>query len=337
MLPAAAVSPTQANQPGGVLMLKVLPSLSPRAWAVLALLTANVIWGTTFVATKSMLERIPPLTIASSRFAIAMLVLLFLLAWLGRRPVLDRTTALMGLVGVLVVYACQNLGLAYTDAANGALIHGAIPIFTVLVAAPVLGERLSGLRLLGVTLSLLGVAAVVLRGSVEGLGLSLLGDGLVLVSALGLAVYLVLGRRAYGADNSLELVSGVAIFGLLFLLPPSAVELGLRGMERPALADFLGLAYLGAAASALAFVLWAFGLQHLEAGQAAVFANLNPLVGLIAAAIVLGEPVAWAQLAGGALILIGVWLVTRPLAPHTAPQVATVTTPSPIQGEPVVP
>ncbi len=126
-------------------------------------------------------------------------MLVLLLAWLDRRPILNRTTAVMGLVGGLAVYACQNLGLIYTDAANGALIHGGIPIFTVLVAAPALGERLSGQRLLGVSLSLLGVAAVVLRGSVAGLGLSAIGDGLVLLSALGLAVYLVLGRRAYGA------------------------------------------------------------------------------------------------------------------------------------------
>ncbi len=318
-------------------MLTGHPVLSPRTWAVLALLTANTIWGTTFVATKSMLERIPPLTLASIRFAIAVLVLLLLMAWLDRRPILNRTTAVMGLVGVLAVYACQNLGLIYTDAANGALIHGGIPIFTVLVAAPALGERLSGQRLLGVSLSLLGVAAVVLRGSVAGLGLSAIGDGLVLLSALGLAVYLVLGRRAYGGDSSLELVSGVAIFGLVFLMPPSAVELGLRGMGRPTAVDLLGLLYLGAVASALAFVLWAFGLRQLEAGQAAIFANLNPLVGVVAAAVVLGEPVTWVQIAGGGLILIGVWLVTRPLAPHTAMQVETVTTPSPVQGELLTP
>lgn len=318
-------------------MLTGQPVLSPRTWAVIALLTANTIWGTTFVATKSMLERIPPLTLASIRFAIAVLVLLLLMAWLDRRPILNRTTAVMGLVGVLAVYACQNLGLIYTDAANGALIHGGIPIFTVLVAAPALGERLSCQRLLGVSLSLLGVAAVVLRGSVAGLGLSAIGDGLVLLSALGLAVYLVLGRRAYGGDSSLELVSGVAIFGLVFLMPPSAVELGLRGMGRPTAVDLLGLLYLGAVASALAFVLWAFGLRQLEAGQAAIFANLNPLVGVVAAAVVLGEPVTWVQIAGGGLVLIGVWLVTRPLAPHTATQVETVTTPSPVQGELLTP
>jgi drug/metabolite transporter (DMT)-like permease len=287
-------------------------ALSPRSSAILALVSANIIWGTTFVATKPMLDRIPPLTLASGRFAIALLVLLPLLAWSNRRPILNRTTAIMGFVGILIVYGCQNLGLSYTGAANGAIIHGGIPVFTVLIAAPMLGERLGYGRLAGLTLSLLGVAMVVLRGSGAQLGLSALGDGLVLLSALGLAAYLVLGRQAFPGGSSLELVGGVAIFGLLFLLPASGIELGVRGMAQPTAGDLLGLLYLGGAASALAFVLWAYGLRHLEAGQAAAFSNLNPFVGVVVAALLLDEPISWLQISGGMLILSGVWLATRP-------------------------
>src|SRR5262249_809323 len=110
------------------------------------------------------------------------------------------------------------------------------------------------------------------------------------------------------------LVAGVAIWGFLFLLPASGIELGLEGMGRPTTGDLLGLLYLGAAASALAFMLWAHGLRHLEAGQAAVFANLNPLVGVAVAALFLGERVTPAQIGGGLLILTGVWLATRKAA-----------------------
>ena len=307
--------------------------LSSRGGAMLALVAANVIWGTTFVATKSMLDRVPPLTLASGRFAIALLVLLPLLAWTSRRPTLNRTTALMGFVGVLVVYACQNLGLSLTGAANGALIHGGIPVFTMLIAAPMLGERLSGGHLAGLALSLFGVAMVVLHGSGVQLGLSVIGDGLVLLSALGLALYLVLGRRAFSRESSLELVGGVAVFGLLFLLPVSGMELATQGMEWPTGGDLLGLLYLGAVASALAFMLWAYGLRHLEAGQAASFSNLNPIVGVIAAAIVLDEAISWFQLAGGALILGGVWLVTRPVVRDTSTIIETIAASDQPEGE----
>ena len=294
----------------------MVPRLSPRARAVLALVAANVIWGTTFVAIKPMLERLPPLTVASARFAIALAILLPLLARAGGRPARGPIPALMGLTGVFLLYLCQNVGLQYTSAANAALIHGGIPVLTALVAAPVLGERLGARRLVGLAVSLAGVAAIVLLGEGATLGLRAVGDALLLASALSIAAYLVLGRRFFPAGGSLALVTGVARYGLLFLLPATAVELAVSGAEAPTAGDLLRLAYLGAGASALAFVLWGYGLTHLEAGQAAAFTNLKPIVGLAVAALVLAEPISAAQLGGAALVLGGVWLATRqPAAP----------------------
>ncbi|HEY7030331.1 MAG TPA: EamA family transporter [Thermomicrobiales bacterium] len=60
---------------------------------MLALVAADVIWGTTLVATKPMLERVPPLTPATARFAVALLVLLPLVRRAGKRPTLGRTPA----------------------------------------------------------------------------------------------------------------------------------------------------------------------------------------------------------------------------------------------------
>lgn len=302
-----------------------LPKTSARFLAVLALVSANIIWGTTFVVTKPLLAHVPPLTLASGRFAIALLILLSVLARSGRRPILNRTTAAMGFAGVFVVYVCQNLGLQYTGAANGAIIHGGIPVFTAVVAAVVLGERFDRGRLAGLVMSLIGVLAVVLLGHGGRIGLSVLGDGLVLLSAFGLAAYFVLGRKAYPGGSSLELVAGVAIWGLLFLLPATGIELGVKGMERPTVGDMSGLLYLGAAASALAFMLWAYGLRHLEAAQAAAFANLNPLVGVAVAALFLGEGITPIRLVGGLLILTGVWLSSRPRATERAKETSSAT------------
>jgi drug/metabolite transporter (DMT)-like permease len=293
-----------------------------RSWAILALVSANVIWGTTFVATKPMLDRIPPVTLATGRFAIGLLVLLPLLAWSHQRPILNRTTAVMGFVGILIAYGCQNLGLGYTGAANAAIIHGGVPLFTILIAALTLGEQLSGGRVAGITLSLIGVAAVVLSNPADALELSVIGDGLILLSAVALAAYLVLGRRAFSGQNPLALVTGVMVFGLLYLLPVSAIEVGVRGMERPTTGDLLGMLYLGAAASALAFVLWAYGLQHMEAGQAATFSNVKIFVGVVVAALVLNESVSWLQRIGGLVIIGGVWLAARPTV-QTAPLIKT--------------
>jgi drug/metabolite transporter (DMT)-like permease len=290
----------------------VLARLQPtnRALAIIALIGANLIWGTTFVATKPMLDRIPPLTVASLRFMIALLVLLPLLSRTGGKPARGSSVALMGFTGVFLVYFCQNLGLQYTSAANGALIHGGIPIFTALIAASFLRERLTWTRSIGIGASLAGVATVVLMSGGSSIGVSITGDALVLGSGIALAAYFVLGRLAFPSGNSLELVAGVARYGLLFLFPASLIELWVVGMSWPTLVDLLGLLYLGAAASALAFVLWGYGLRHMEAAQATTFANLSPLVGLIVAALLLGERVTGIQIGGGLMIIAGVWIAT---------------------------
>ena len=287
------------------------PRSRARLRAIVALVAVNVIWGTTFVATKPMLDRIPPLTIAAGRFAVAVLVLLPLVKLTGGRPMVGRTPAILGFAGVFLLYLFQNVGLGYTSAANGALIHGGIPVLTALLAVPLLGERLDRRRFAGIVASMIGVAVVVLFGQQAGLGLSMLGDALLLLSALALAAYLVLGRRVFPQGSSLDLVAGVACYGLLFLLPVSAFEIATSGVVHPTTGDLLGLLYLGSVASALAFVLWAYGLRHFEAGQAAVFANLTPVVGVAVAALLLGEPVSAVQLGGGVAILAGVWLATR--------------------------
>ncbi|HYI25754.1 MAG TPA: EamA family transporter [Thermomicrobiales bacterium] len=286
---------------------------------MLCLVMANSIWGTTFVVTKPILERVPPITIAAGRFAIAAIVLLAILALTHQRPAFNRTTLAMAVLGVPVAYTCQNLGLWYTAAANASILHGGIPVFTMLIAAWSLRERSSHLRMVGLILSLGGVVTIVLFGSGQVLGPSLLGDGLVLLSGLGISAYLVLGRRAFARENPLRIVGGVAILGFLLLVPASVVEIGIRGVAQPHPGDLLGVAYLGIAASAVAFAGWAYGLRHFEAGQASTFANLSPLIGVIVAAVVLGESISVLQIGGGMLILGGVWLATRPLSQVVPP------------------
>lgn len=284
-----------------------LPGPSSRVLAIMALLAANLIWGTTFVATKPMLDRIPPVTLATARFAIALLVLMPLLARANARPARGSTVALMGFTGVFLSYVCQNVGLMYSSATNGALIDGGIPVFTALIAVPLLRERLNWTRSIGITISLVGVAVIVLRSGESDPGLSLLGDAVLLAGTIAAAAYFVLCRRAFPLGDSLSLVAGVSRYGVLFLLPVSVIEVLMIGLERPTLGDLLGLLYLGVAASALGFALWGYGLRHLEAAPATVFANLNPAVGVAVAALVLGESVTPAQMTGGLLIIAGVW------------------------------
>lgn len=284
--------------------------------AILSLIAANAIWGTSFVVTKPLLMAIPPVTLAMVRLACAVAFLLTVLLVTGRRPVFNRETALLGFVGIFLVYIFQNVALQFTTAANSTLAQAGVPVFTTLLAAPMLGEHGGPGGSCRLLISAGGVAAIVLGGAHAMIGRSTLGDALILLSVLCLASRFTLGGRMFSTGPALEQVTGMAAFGLLFLLPASLTEVSVKGIGRPPAIDLAGVAYLGLIASGLAFVFWAHGLRHLPASQAATFANLNPLVGMTLAVVALGEAVTAAQLLGGVLILGGVWLAARQPARH---------------------
>ncbi|MDP9358823.1 MAG: DMT family transporter [Chloroflexota bacterium] len=284
---------------------------APRLLAVLALVGANVLWGGSAAASTVALVHIPPLTLACLRVALAYLVLLALVHHRGERPATGRVVARWGLIGVAIFCTVQNLGLRAADPSTASLLNGAIPVLTALLAVPVLGERLGGRRLAGLLVSLTGVATVVLLGSGAAPGTAALGNLLPLIGAACVATYVVLGRRAFGGGSALAVVAGSTRYGLLFLLPGALIELATVEVGPLALRDGLLLLYLGAGCSALAFVLCGYGLAHFQAGHAAAFGNLNPLVGVALAVVLLGEPLTAGQLGGGALVLLGVGVASH--------------------------
>lgn len=135
-----------------------------------------------------------------------------------------------------------------------------------------------------------------------------LGDVLVLASTGCFASFVVLGRRAFPVYGTLPVLAGAAGWGMTALLPAAAVE----WWQAPPLAmgpeQVAAVVYLGAGCSALTYALWGYALRHIEAGRAATFDTLIPVVGITAAVLVLREtPVAW-QLLGGAVVVAGVWM-----------------------------
>ena len=86
---------------------------------------------------------------------------------------------------------------------------------------------------------------------------------------------------------------------------------GLASLTRLTLTGWLAVGFLGVFASGLAYIFWYDALQAMPASQLGAFLYLEPLVTLIVAAALLQEVIGWASLAGGGIILLGVWLVNR--------------------------
>lgn len=292
-----------------------LPAPAPPVVAALALIAANAVWGGSAVASKAALESIPPMSLALLRVAVGYAILRLLLAKTGGRAATGRDPALLGLTGVALFCATQNLGLRYASAGTTALLNGAIPVLTLLLAALFLGERLAGWRLAGLLVSFTGIVLLVVTGSGGAGGATAIGNMLPLLSAVSFAGYAVLGRRSFCAGGALSLVTGSMRYGLFMLIPGAAVELIRGDAGAPTAEAGLLILYLGAGCSALAFVFCGYGLARMEAGHAATFGNLKPVVGIALAVTMLHEPLSTGQLIGGTLVLLGVLVATRAFAP----------------------
>ncbi|CAN5727407.1 DMT family transporter [soil metagenome] len=279
--------------------------------ATMSLLAANVIWGSSFVATKPLLDSLAPATLAVSRLVIALAVLFPILLKRGRRPDLRPGTAILGATGFFLVFYLQNLGLERTSATNAALLQSCAPAITLVIAFAIVRRVPSLSRGAAILASVAGVAILVgVESGFQSMSINH-GDGLILVSALALAVYFVVGKELFSSRDSLALVTGASIYGLLMLAPFSAVEIASGGTSAPGIHGTLCLVYLGLGASALAYVLEATGLRQFEADQVATFTNLGPVIGVVAAMVFLGEGLGSWEYIGGIVVVAGAWLALK--------------------------
>lgn len=287
----------------------VRPAVSPTCLGALAMLGATALWGTSLAATKSALVTFPPFTLACLRFALGALLLLAILSLRQRRPVLSWRAAALGMFGVALFFLGQNAGLQRARAGDATIIlGGGLSIIAALLGVVWLGEAMNRNQWVGLGCSVFGVVAVACQASEGVHDFAWVGVAWLVVAAISGAIYTVLGRHAYQQHDLLPLLGGSVLFGTLFLALPAITEIPLLAKSVVTLPALGWVLYLGMGCSALGFVLWAIAFRHLTAVQNAIVANLELPFGLLAATLMLGEPVSAWQVIGGALVILGALL-----------------------------
>jgi drug/metabolite transporter (DMT)-like permease len=290
------------------------PGLAANAAAA----SAAVLFGASVVAARVAVQEIPPFSLAVLRFGLASLLLVGVLAVAAPRwlRVERRSLGLLALLGgvLFTVFPVTfNLGLRWTEASRGALMLATMPLWSVALARGGAGERLSARQLAGVVLSVLGIGmAFAEPAALRGGGTALLGDGLMLVTALLGALYGVLAKRALARDRAVTVTTYAMVFGTALLVPAALAE----GLV-PALGRLDGrllwlVAFLGVAGGVAAFVLWTSALTRLTPTQVAVFVNLNPVVAALLAVWLLREQRSAVFVLGFVAVVAGVGLVNWP-------------------------
>ena len=286
-----------------------------RRLAELGVLATVVIWSANFVVAKAAVEALGPLTFTSIRYVVATATLFLLVRWrLGPVRPPGRTALVLIGLGMLGFGGYQLLwstGLTQITAGNSALIVAVAPVLTVLLAGAVGMDRLTPPKLVGALVAFAGVAVVVTAGRELSLGASLVGELLTLGAAVLWAVYTIAGTRMLRQVDPLQATAWAVLGGTLFLLPLGAYEIATSPPPEVSPAAVLGILYSGAFAAAVANVLVFNAIRLVGPSRVTVSQFLVPAVAVVLGAVFLSEAVGPAQVAGGAVIVLGVWLTRR--------------------------
>jgi drug/metabolite transporter (DMT)-like permease len=296
-------------------------SPSPRLLAFGAI----VLWGISFVATRVALEQLAPAPLLVARFAMGVVLLFGILAARGelRRPPRDTwpILVLLGFLSIFVHQLIQAHALQLTSAVNTGWLIGLTPIWAAILAALFLGERMTPLRVAGLVLGFVGGLVVISRGRFDAGVLALpsaKGDLLILASTLNWAACIVLGRAPTRRLGARAMTTWAIAIGWVMLLPVLFATGGLGAYAHLSARTWAALVFLGVGCSGFGYLWWYGALEHLDASQVAAFLYIEPLVTLVAARIVLDEPVHWPAIVGGLLVLAGVSLVQKPTTQQAA-------------------
>ena len=265
-------------------MRNVTPAVRPIA----ALLAMSVLWGYAWSAVKIALLDCPPFLFAGLRMMLGALCLLLILRIGGRRFVPDRVTELvwLGAVQTTLLITLSTWAVARGDAGRVAFLAYTMPFFTLLMARPLLGERVRGLQWLSIALAAAGLAAIVQPWQTSAAFVSnVLAVATGFVWAIGSIMVKLLQRRE--PMNLVQMTAWQMFFGAVPLLviaglvPEGAVTWTPR---------FVGVLLLvSVVATGLGWLLWIYVLDHLSAGTASLGTLLAPLVAMVTSHYHFGE------------------------------------------------
>ena len=289
-----------------------------RAPALTLLALANLLWAGNWIVGRALRDAFDPISLNFYRWVIAVVVLApFALPGLAAKRELIRKhagiLALLSLLGVAIFHSLVYLALQSTTAVNAVLINCSGPLFILLCAWVLDGERATLRQLAGMLVSMAGILVILSRGEPAALlELELhSGDAWVVAAIAIWGLYSVLLKRRPPELGGVHFLFVLSAAGVLFLAPAFVLQVLHSPPQPPSAAEVAGVLYVGLAASAVAFMFWNRGVALVGANAAGFTLYLLPTFGTLLAIAFLGETFGAFHAVGIATIVAGIILATR--------------------------
>lgn len=277
---------------------------------LLALITV-IIWATTFISSKILLNIFTPLEVMFYRFVIAYILLLVLYPKFHKIQSLKEEIMflLCGISGGSLYFIAENTAVKISQVSNVGLIVSTAPIITALLAHFFTkGEKLNKNLIIGFFVAISGVFLVMFNGNFM-LKLNPLGDLLALAAAFSWSIYSITTKRFGSKYNHLYLTRKIFFYALITILPflfTSEFNFDLSKMS--SFKVIANLLFLGVIASSICYVIWNFTVDKLGVIKTNNYIYLIPAVTLIFSILILHETLTLYSSIGAVLIFLGVYV-----------------------------
>ena len=277
----------------------------------------TVFWASNIVAGKEAVSGFGAMGLGQLRLAgAALLFAALFLAWRGRPQVRlsgRQWIVLTGVAfnGLTLNQICFINGLARTSVAHTGLIVALGPVMVLVLSCLLRLEPLTAPKFLGMLISFGGVAILTLGGAEKGSTAHWQGDLIVLAGSASFAYYTIQVKGIAQQYDALTLNTLIFAMGSLLMIPFALRSVLNIRWAKLTFGAWGGLAFMVVLGTVVAYLIYAFALTELSASRVAAFAYLQPVVAALLGAWLLGERITLGVVAGGALILLGVYLAER--------------------------
>lgn len=277
--------------------------------AILALLVAMLLWGSSYVAFKYAVMSYDPVVVVFARMVLSALVFLCVLPLWRPRTVLRKDLPLMAFMALCepcLYFLFEGQALTLTSASQAGMVAATLPVLVAVCAGIFLGERLTVRSWIGLVLAVAGVAWVSVSGYATAASPNpVRGNFLEFLAMLCAAGYTVSMKRLCASYSPWFLTAAQSFAGSVFFFPLLFVPSTALPTTLP-VGPTLAVVYLGVCISIGAYGLYNFGISKLPAWQASAFINLIPVFSIFLGWLCLGEHINLNQFLGAVLVFCGV-------------------------------
>ncbi len=311
---------TLARIQSGVTKSRALiePLLPPMVIEYALLVVVATLWAGSYVWVKIGLQSIPPLTLMAGRITIAAMFLLAVLKWRGvtlpSGPGVWRRYAVQGVLSTVLPFVLVAWGQQWVDAGPTAILNSVSPVFAFLITWGVTRhEPATSRKLIGVVLGLAGVAVVIGPSALGQIGGQIWPQVAIVVSSLCYALGAVNSRHFRNDDSGVT--AACALLGASLVILPVAFVVERPWNISPTREGLLAMLTLGIVSTGFGYLLYFRLVRVLGSIGVSSQSYLRAPIGVLLAALILGEPVTAAMLVGMALVVSGVAAMTmQPVA-----------------------